>query len=168
MVAELEQRVKPNILTDAEVELPNLLERRNEWTGIILYTSLQVRRVYRSWRNGFLFLQELEESPERKADFHTHPGEMWVALREGSYQMDVAYERKEGPKEGEYETRIIKASDKYYMGPNDWHRIHPLTERTRSVVVVQNWSPPAISNIQVDQMTARELQYHLDMFRAYS
>ncbi len=165
MVAELEQQIKPNILADAEGELPDLLERRNEWVGVILYTSLQVRRVYKPWRNGFLFLQELEERAERKADFHSHPGKMWIALEQGSYRMDIAYDQDKAPTA--YETKVMSAGDCYFMERRDWHRIHPITKRTRSVVVVQDWQPPIISNIRVDQMSTRELQYHLDMFRAY-
>ena len=167
MVAGLEQRLKSQIVIDAEGELPEFLERREGWTGIILHTSLKVRRVYRAWRDGFLFLHELQKDPANPSKFHTHPGKMWVAQKAGLYRMDVAYDQEKAPKEGEYETKIINADDKYYLGANDWHRIQPLTPQTRSVVVVQDWHPPAISNIKVDQMTSRELQQHLEQFKVY-
>ena len=166
-MVRLEQRLKPQIIRDAEAELPNFLQQRTGWTGIVLHTSLQVRRVYRTWRDGFIFLHELEEDPNQPSQFHRHPGKMWISLKEGIYSMDVAYDRKEAPRENEYETEIIQPGDSYYLGQNDWHRIHPITKQTRSVVVVQDWHPPVISNIRINQMTTRALEQHLEMFRAY-
>ena len=144
--------------------LPELL-RKSIWNGVILDSAPIIKRVYAKWRDGFIFLQEVVENRRRTPDFHKHPGNIRVYLKEGEYKMDVAYESDRVPET--YETVEIRAGMKYALGQRDWHRIYPMTAETRSVVVVNDWHPPAISNIKVEQMTARELQQQVDIFRVY-
>ena len=110
-MVRLEQRLKSQIIRDAEAELPNFLQQRTEWTGIVLHTSLQVRRVYRTWRDGFIFLHELHEDPEQPSQFHRHPGKMWIDLKEGMYSMDVAYDREDAPKKNEREYLLRRVGE---------------------------------------------------------
>ncbi len=164
-MAGLEQRVKPQILRDAEAELPTLLQERVVWYGAKLHSSPRVHRVYRPWRNGFLFLHELHEDPEHISTLHRHFGNMWVVMEDGGYDMHLARESQEKPTA--YVRQRIKAGDWYFMGPNDWHRILPTTRETQSLVIVQDWIPPAITNVRGEWMRIREVDRQLDMFKGY-
>ena len=164
MVKSLEQRVKPQILVDAEAELPILL-RQEGWNGAKIYSSPKVNRVYRAWREGFLFLHLLHEDPEVRSSLHKHYGNMWVMLNEGRYEMDIAMESREKPTA--YVRQEIETGEWYFMGPNDWHRIRPITKEIKSVVVVQDWIPPVIADVMGEWMTTRALEQHLEMFREY-
>jgi hypothetical protein len=159
----LEQRVKPEILNDAKAELPTLLGT-GQWYGAKIFAIPEVHRVYRPWRNGFIFLHRIYESRKRSS-FHRHHGNMWVDVKEGEYEMHLARESDKMPTA--YASMSVKAGDWYFMGQRDWHRIQPKTRETRSVVIVQDWVPPTILNVNGEWMTTRELQEHLDIFRAY-
>lgn len=116
------------LLSQAERELPHLLESAGGWTSLrVDYHPPFVDRLWRPWGEGHrLSLHRIHPCRPEEALFHPHPWPSAMRILAGSYEMGVGH--GPGDRPPPIAARVIARGDLRYemTDPDAWHYVCPI------------------------------------------
>lgn len=166
-------------LSAAMVALPGLMERRDQWSSLIV--NRRKPWTYRAFTNfehrGQKFricLHRFEVCDEKESFLHPHPwpGAFWI-LR-GSYIMNIGYSADRFSKPASVAKLVLTAGSKYAItNPLTWHSVTPREECYTVMVNGEPWDTGTVAHTEVrttkgkdlDSMSVEDLSAHFATFR---
>jgi len=131
-----------NLMAEAVDELPDLLKDKTAWKSLYIdYHPPIVKRLWAPWRDGRIFLHEIDPCLTEEALYHPHPWPSGIMIADGVYEMGVGYGPFAGDPPPMIGPMILGPWSTYVMDtPNEWHYVRPLTV-VRSFMVTDKSFP---------------------------
>lgn len=123
------------VLSQIEVDLPNLLQFE-DWPSLdITYHPPIVERLWRPWREYRIYLHRIHPCSMEEALYHPHPWPSAMRILKGEYEMIVGYGSGDIPPRIAARL-ILRAGSRYEMAePDGWHAVRPVDQPSLSLMV---------------------------------
>lgn len=109
----------------AELDMPRLLSEREAWHGMdITYNKPHIRRAWREWGQGRVYVHWIDGCFKEEAYMHPHPWPSAIRILEGKYTMRLGFKRDDKV-EVISTQEFIKGSAYEMTNPLGWHSIQP-------------------------------------------
>lgn len=165
-------------LSEALLRLPAIMERRSEWTSLIVnrrkpWTYRASSNFEHEGRKFRVCLHRFEVCDEEESFLHPHPWPGAFAIIQGSYIMGVGYSKDRLSKPDEVVKTVLAPGSRYAItNPLTWHSVTPLEECYTVMVNGEPWNTETMAHSEVrttkgkdlDQMSAQDLDAHFAAF----
>lgn len=165
-------------LSAAMAKLPDLMNRRNEWSSLIVnrrkpWTYRAFTTFEHGGRNFRVCLHRFETCDERESFLHPHPWPGVFLILQGSYIMNVGYSADRFSKPAGVTKIVLATGSKYAItDPLTWHSVTPLEECYTVMVNGTPWDTQTVAHTEVrttkgkdlDSMSSEDLSAHFAKF----